>query len=450
MNSKPFGNTGSFMSGARWLSDLDTVQRIEEGEKGVRYKNVMLLSPGEWTDAGSGQQAYYPPETIKQYADEWEDNTLNFLTGSRHEPDNQVAQVGIVDTDTATTDSMGNLYADLVLHGRTSASDDAIGLMDLALETEGEQGVGGPSVEIAGVEGQVDWDADRGMNRLEKMPFTGCALVNTPASKPVAMEEQLADRNVALASGEDSDGSVRLMQRSKPPESNHPPMQGIEKRLASIEEKQNEIARRLEDGDGEDEGGQELADLSKVTEIMSMAVSEGFDPEEANVQELVQFATENLDLEDEQVSALEDALGSFMETVDGDDPAEVSAAALASWLEEQEGDGDEGGEEDEEGDEEGGEDEGDGEEEGDEEPEEELSDVKDQLGAITETLESVADSVNTLAEANDEQESRLSALEDEPNEPRTSAEHSRELSSERSGDETKPRLGADRRTNRFD
>ena len=58
----------SVLSGPQHLTlkslDTEPIERVEEGDERVRYKNLKLLSPGVWSDAGSQTATYYPPEGI--------------------------------------------------------------------------------------------------------------------------------------------------------------------------------------------------------------------------------------------------------------------------------------------------------------------------------------------------------------------------------------------------
>ena len=48
------------------LKSLETepIERVEEDGNTVRFRNLKLLSPGVWSDAGSQTATYYPPEGI--------------------------------------------------------------------------------------------------------------------------------------------------------------------------------------------------------------------------------------------------------------------------------------------------------------------------------------------------------------------------------------------------
>jgi len=44
--------------------ESEPIERVEDGGDTVRYRNLKLLSPGIWADAGSQTETYYPPEGI--------------------------------------------------------------------------------------------------------------------------------------------------------------------------------------------------------------------------------------------------------------------------------------------------------------------------------------------------------------------------------------------------
>lgn len=172
------------------------IERVEEGDGAVRYTDVMLLAPGVWTDSESRMQVDYSAEGIKNSVDNWQDDTVNLL----HDVDNEVSEVGRVDTESVYADDMGNLYGDVVLHRENAASEYADEAMRSALESGGAEGLGGPSVEIAA--DRLDDGATP--PELVEATFSGLGLVSNPASKPVDFSRQAAQRAVALADGSDA------------------------------------------------------------------------------------------------------------------------------------------------------------------------------------------------------------------------------------------------------
>lgn len=326
------------------LREVGAIERDEDGE-GVRYANVMLLAPGEWTDAGSRETIYYAPDAIQRSAENWVDNQVNLY----HDPQNPTANVGYVDTDSVTVDDRGRLFGDLVLHGRTSASEDAIGLMDLALESEGQHGLGGPSVEIP--QDVVEWDSDRGLQRMIEMQFSGIGLVMTPASQPVAFDEQTSDRAVALS--QSVDGGIRMMvpdAGDDPADSDTDNGTGmsepddLQKRLTGVRTDLESAARALQNPT-------DMA-LNAVEQYLADEANSADD----SVDELEAWASESLDepiaaAVSEMVAAFREAgegeaatVGGFSEWASGatEEPTEPEGAAeeMEESEEMQEGEGD--------------------------------------------------------------------------------------------------------------
>lgn len=352
-------STGSVVRFARTrtLAAKNGGKRVEEGDTGVRYEQIMLLAPGEWTDAGSGETIYYAPDAIERSAENWVDNQLNIY----HKPGEPLKNVGYVDTETVDVDGEGRLYADIVLHGRTSASKDAIGLMDLAMETGGDQGLGGPSVEIP--QDKVEWDDDMGALRSIEMEFSGVGLVQNPASKPVAFAEQFSGRGVALADGSAEDAEIRIMERNNAPPDKGPYMGTSDDDTTggnlptALRNLQNDMAatrRRLqsdadmaaravdayreEGGAGDDDlteflnwlrdsGNEDMAD---AVESMATAFTNSTDNdmESATVADFRSWAEGTTEAEDGS-----DDEESDDEESDEDDDAELEAAELVSTLE---------------------------------------------------------------------------------------------------------------------
>lgn len=176
------------------LENPGDIERVEEDGR-VRYTNVKLLAPGKWTDAESRTEVNYSADGIQASVDNWEDDTVNLL----HDVDNDVSEVGSVDTDEVFADDRGNLYGPIVLDMDSPASEYADQALQSALESGGAKGLGGPSVEIAA--DRLDDSAQP--PELVEATFSGLGLVKRPASKPVDFARQTAERAVAL-SGADS------------------------------------------------------------------------------------------------------------------------------------------------------------------------------------------------------------------------------------------------------
>jgi len=177
------------------LSELDTepIEREELGQDEVVYRNVKVLESGRWTDSGSGEEIWYSPEGLKNL-EVRDDNHINIM----HDSGNDVSTVG--EMENAKADG-GELYADLRLDTSSAAGEYADENLQQALETNGQQGFGGPSVEIDAEGQKVEHNAKMGVQELKEGFISGLGLVKNPASKPVHFARQTAERGVALSEG---------------------------------------------------------------------------------------------------------------------------------------------------------------------------------------------------------------------------------------------------------
>ena len=199
------------------LKSLETepIERIEEGENTVRYTNVKLLSPGIWTDSGSGQATYYPPEGIANldpYYDEKKHdgpplNIAHDLDTEEWEA-HEASVAGHIDPDKLNSDDDGNLYSDLVFDTSNGAGQYADENLKSTLENQGRVGFGGPSVEIPAEGLEQSEDPDRGIARVDGGRLTGAGMVMDPASKSVAFSKEAARRPIAMS--EDSKDAKAL------------------------------------------------------------------------------------------------------------------------------------------------------------------------------------------------------------------------------------------------
>ena len=192
------------------LKSLETepIERVEEDGDTVRFRNLKLLSPGVWSDAGSQTATYYPPEGIanlEAYYNESEHNgppvnimhDLDMDTFEAHE----ASVAGYVDPETLDTDDDGNLFGDVVFDTSKGAGQFADENLQSTLENEGAVGFGGPSVEIPGEGLQQTHDPQRDMPRVDGGRLTGVAMVMDPASKSVNFAREAARRPIAMADG---------------------------------------------------------------------------------------------------------------------------------------------------------------------------------------------------------------------------------------------------------
>ena len=185
------------------IQEPGAIERVENEDESVTYSNVLLLAPGVWGDAGSGRHIFYSPEGIENSADNWEADTINLF----HERNNEIVSVGSVDTDSVFVDDDGNLYADLNFPRENDASRLADDLLQQALESNGREGIQGPSVELRGED--YRWNDEHGVHELVEGTFNGLGLVGLgvspgPGSKDAAFAKQTRERAVALASEDDT------------------------------------------------------------------------------------------------------------------------------------------------------------------------------------------------------------------------------------------------------
>lgn len=426
------------------------IQRVEETGNTVRYKRVMQLSPGSWTDAGSEQTVDYSPDGIRASAENWVDMDairdqvpdwrelnnrertrrlreldesvmadsvpINLLHGPSLYSADSLDEVGEVPADSVIVDDDGRLYGDLVLHGESPQSETAIDLMDEVLEASQEPGVQpppvGPSVEIPADDIEED---GRGTMVLKEAWFSAIGVVFNPASRPVELGAQAAQRAVALQSaGGESAGVVyrtseeaggdgggdtlirRLRHRWRMADSSGdtPAFEDmsdddLRRTLETMQEDMNELEHALQ-GD---------EDFAAVAGLVDEFLSEA-DPE-APASEFASWVEANAET-DADVGGV---LNAYVEDVGADSLEETSVGGLQEWLAEQSGDGDDG-----DGDEEPG---------GDEGPSmEDLENVKETLGQFADHMSDIKDMLAAREGEREEElaelERRLSDVEDEP------------------------------------
>lgn len=399
------------------------VNRVENEDESVTYQNILFLGPGEWTDAASGEQLFYSPEAIQKLASNPEERVVDTSVNVNHEHQDQLKQVGSFDRDSLEVDDVGNLYGDVTLHGRTTASEDAIELMDLALETDGEEGAGGVSVEIPMENEETEFDRERGMEKMVAFDLAGLAIVTRAASEPAAFEQQFADRAVAMADGEAP--TIRVMHaadgHSLKSGSRQDAGMSLEDALQTLADADgveikvtgdnvDDIADALDaetEETPDDEPGQELeeeeeeeqtelqdgGEMDMVQDVIERAEGEGFETAERSAAELLQFVQENLDVSDEEMQALNDVADAYLQAVEAESLDATPAEGLLDFVVEQGGAEENGDGEEEEGGEMGGE-----ELEAIEEELAELREEKEDLERRLEELESESKESRTLRE----------------------------------------------------
>lgn len=393
----------------------DTVRRMETDDGAVTYENIAILAAGEWTDGATEETVYYSPEALSKIASDPDSHVVDNAVNVNHEHSDQLKQVGHFDPDSLSVDGEV-LYADITLHRRTQASTDTAELVDLALETKGEQGAGGPSVEIP-FEGEVsEFDRDRGMERLTEFNLSGLSIVTHSASEDVSFEEQFSDRAVAMNG---PSPGVRVMSAGQTALTNHRHTLGMDpiteldalKELDATEsdvfiplDTESDATPEIKLADGETvsidiEGAsiedirdaltpkQELQGDDEVAAAVDEYLANDGSPEDG-VDEFLSWAQANLDMD---VDALEAVAADYLAESGAEDLSETPVSEFMAFINDQDGEEEpENGENPE-----------------DEEMADELSSVKEENRELRAIVDDQAKTIETVTD-------RLEALEDRP------------------------------------
>ena len=178
------------------------IEREELDGDEVRYKNMALIDRGVWTDSGSGQPTEYDPQELEVA----EDNAVNIM----HDADSEASQAGYIKADSYhVEDDTG--YATVVLDLSTSAGQYADETLQETLESGGEVGFGGPSIEIP-AEGYDLEQTEAGHPKLVNGTIEGLGFVRDPASKSTSFARQTAERGVAMSAADSPNAKVFLKQ----------------------------------------------------------------------------------------------------------------------------------------------------------------------------------------------------------------------------------------------
>lgn len=381
----------------------------EETDEGVRYSNILILAPGEWTDGATGETMFYSPDLTQHIASEPTErvprrngrvqNIVNF----DHNKAEQLAEVGHFDVESLTSDGHGNLYADIVLWNDTTHSQDAVALMDRALRTEGQQGAGGFSVEIPFENEVTEFDKDRGMEAMVAGDLAGLAIARESASAPAATAQQFADRAIALSGGSEpshiyhggtlTEGSrqearMRIDSRDDLERALAEAEDGVEIEItadsvADIAEAiggGGESERETETPDEEPETGldadgeseKELAGEGEAAAVVDEYLTDGGSPDDG-VDAMLEWARANTDVD---MDALEALASEYLTQSEAEDLAETPVSEFMAFLEEMANaeDGEEEGMDDED------------------------SEMAEQLAAMQETIRELREEVDDLRE----------------------------------------------------
>lgn len=413
------------------------IERVEEGG-GVTYKRICLLAPGVWTDAGSRETILYSGEGIRNSADNWDDNQVNLLHGPALHNATSLGDIGEIRTDSIIVDDEDRMFGDVHLHGDTPASELGIELMDEALETGGDQGIDGPSVEI--VDDDVAYDDERGMSVMSRMVYSGIGLVFNPASRPVDLSEQMRERAIAMADAMGVDEGGIVIRANSDGDSKDNGGQTLNTRLrhaGAMGSSERERVMKLlgQIGTAIEETQRVLADEGKmgaVQDLIAQYLEQGGDPSES-VSEFVSWMEENTDLSQADV---QDVFDAYLEAADAESLEQTPIENMAEWLQQATGGAGEEGE---------GEGEGEGQEgeEGEGEQtmsEDDLRDAVNTIGSFADELETVKDMLSEREDKIDDRlgdlERRLSSVEDEPVRKSLSEPSEGEFVDAEGGDET--------------
>lgn len=130
------------------------------------YKDVVLLTPGDWTDSQTMAPVRYTPELLKGYHDNWSRNFLNL--------DHQwtvLNRVGWVENPRCRKD--GAVIADIKISKVTQNGRDIVELIEDNLINE-------LSVELLSDD---KWDSKERIRLASDIEFIGCAIVTEGACK---------------------------------------------------------------------------------------------------------------------------------------------------------------------------------------------------------------------------------------------------------------------------
>lgn len=129
------------------------------------YKDVILLTAGEWTDSVTRSPVKYTETVLKKYAKNWISNFLNldhsFETLNR---------IGWVENNYY---SKGKLMGDIRISTDVPNGKAAVAHIDAGL-------VNGLSVEVAS---EDKWDPKENIRLADELDFMGCAVTTYPADE---------------------------------------------------------------------------------------------------------------------------------------------------------------------------------------------------------------------------------------------------------------------------
>jgi len=253
------------LGGTRQLADQ--IERTEKSGGIVEYEGIKALTEGVWRDQNSGQPIHYMPHNL----DVEVGGEINLM----HDQSDVSVAGELTDYEHGEDGTGTNaLYVDFELNTNTEAGAYADEALQAALESDGEEGFGGPSVEIPAEGQEIEPDGPRGYPYTADGTVTAMAQVGQPAAKTTSYDIQTQERAVALGSGESAlflkeEGSdmsddrtlAKDMEEAKEmmkqmgyddPDKSLEDMDDEEMKEMAYE--MAELAENMDDGEGEGEG----------------------------------------------------------------------------------------------------------------------------------------------------------------------------------------------------
>lgn len=178
-----------------------TENYIQDENGGLLVKGVVLLATGEWTDSKAKTPLFYPPETLKKYAENWVANTYwaRHLGGSpRNIVTDRLGEVRNVhyEPDVEGGAIVGDLYYD----GFTLTSRDGA-MLALAKAKAGH-----PMAVSAEHGGTETWDSINNRYVASSLAFYGLASVDKGACSVCNLPKKL---------NESHDNGVRELEQAE-------------------------------------------------------------------------------------------------------------------------------------------------------------------------------------------------------------------------------------------
>jgi len=173
------------------------IERVEEGDNQVRYKNLKIISRGVWTDSASKTPTLYDPAEL----DVAERNLVNVL----HDSASDSSQAGEIDPQSYYVEGTDG-YADVVLDTDTPGGQFADASLQESLESNGQTGFKGPSIELRENDFELEDVEGKDYQKVVNGEISGLGLVgmgNSPAQGPAAKDTNFArqtqERAVAMS-----------------------------------------------------------------------------------------------------------------------------------------------------------------------------------------------------------------------------------------------------------